>query len=383
MAHILLVDDEPSVTSALRRSLRVLRADWTVHTATSGADALELMDTQHFDVIVSDMRMPQMDGATLLAHVRERHPGTVRLILSGHTAHESLMRSVGPAHQFLAKPCEPAVLSSTIERMLDLRARLHDDRMIPILGGVQSLPKRPLIFEELIDALAEPSTPFAKTADIIQSDIALTAEVLRLANSPYFGHTGTIDSVDRAIACVGLETLHSVVLGAHTFQIVGEPSGIDLDRIWQHSLRVATMMRAIATLERWTPNETAQAFLCGLLHAVGLLFLAAAQPTTFAAHHRPSGPGSTDHETNHFGCTQFEAGAYLLGLWGFPFAIIEAIAAQPATDDAIPLAYALTIANIAAAGHNSQTTHADGRTPTEQHAHWQTECVRVGGESPS
>ena len=111
VARILLVDDEASVVDELRRSLRELRNDWTIDAALSGADALLAMDREAFDVVVSDMRMPGMNGAQLLTRVRDRHPATARLILSGFTNEEAVLCSIGPAHQFFAKPCEPSALA--------------------------------------------------------------------------------------------------------------------------------------------------------------------------------------------------------------------------------------------------------------------------------
>jgi YesN/AraC family two-component response regulator len=81
--HILFVDDEPNLIDGLRRMLRSFRQRWNIAFATSGSEALELMSQRPFDVIVSDMRMPGMDGRQLLEEVEKRHPQTVRVVLSG------------------------------------------------------------------------------------------------------------------------------------------------------------------------------------------------------------------------------------------------------------------------------------------------------------
>ena len=90
----LFVDDEPLVLSGLRRMLRNLRHDWDMSFANSGKEALALLDELNFAVVVSDMRMPEMDGATLLNEVAIRHPDVARLVLSGHAELDAIMRAV-------------------------------------------------------------------------------------------------------------------------------------------------------------------------------------------------------------------------------------------------------------------------------------------------
>ncbi|WP_050798772.1 response regulator [endosymbiont of Riftia pachyptila] len=114
--HILFVDDEPNVLAGLRRSLRTQRAEWQMAFCDGARDALELIDQTHFDAVVTDMRMPGMDGGELLNRLAEKHPDTVRIVLSGHSDQETIMRSVGPAHQYLNKPCEVDVLKRVLAR---------------------------------------------------------------------------------------------------------------------------------------------------------------------------------------------------------------------------------------------------------------------------
>jgi DNA-binding NtrC family response regulator len=110
---ILFVDDEPNVLQGLQRMLRHMRADWDMRFVDSGHAALDAMENERFDAVVTDMRMPGMDGAELLAEVRRRDSGVVRVILSGYSDAESVMRTVGPAHQFLAKPVRPRFWSTS------------------------------------------------------------------------------------------------------------------------------------------------------------------------------------------------------------------------------------------------------------------------------
>src|SRR5438093_827737 len=112
--RILFIDDETLVLQGLQRMLRSMRNDWEMEFVESGAKALERIAQVGFDVVVSDMRMPGMNGAELLAEVMKRNPKTVRLILSGHADKELILKCVGSTHQYLAKPCDPEALKATI-----------------------------------------------------------------------------------------------------------------------------------------------------------------------------------------------------------------------------------------------------------------------------
>ena len=88
MRKVLFVDDEANVILALKRMLRPLRNEWKMEFVTSGAEALGVLEKEKYDVVVTDMRMPEMDGAQLLETVREKYPGIVRIILSGFSNDE-------------------------------------------------------------------------------------------------------------------------------------------------------------------------------------------------------------------------------------------------------------------------------------------------------
>ncbi|MDJ0855264.1 MAG: response regulator, partial [Desulfobacterales bacterium] len=81
--RLLFVDDEPMVLKGLQRSLRSMRQEWEMTFAAGGREALDAMQAQPFDVVISDMRMPEMDGAQLLEVVKRDYPQVVRIILSG------------------------------------------------------------------------------------------------------------------------------------------------------------------------------------------------------------------------------------------------------------------------------------------------------------
>jgi DNA-binding NtrC family response regulator len=131
MKRILFVDDEPLVLEALRRMLRGMRQEWEMEFVTGGAAALQAMAAHPADVIVSDMRMANMNGAELLNEIMRLYPKTIRFILSGYADTEMIMQCVGGTHQFLSKPCDGETLRSLIRRTVAMDPWMNDDRVKP------------------------------------------------------------------------------------------------------------------------------------------------------------------------------------------------------------------------------------------------------------
>ena len=106
MKSILFVDDEQQILDGLKDLLRKQRKQWSMVFALGGQAALDELTQRPFDVVVSDMRMPGIDGATLLTRVKEMYPASARIILSGHADRDSIVRALPVAHQFLNRPCD-------------------------------------------------------------------------------------------------------------------------------------------------------------------------------------------------------------------------------------------------------------------------------------
>jgi DNA-binding NarL/FixJ family response regulator len=115
--RILFVDDEPQVLDGLRDLLWRQRRLWDVDFAAGGDAALLALSRQPFDVVVADLRMPGMDGATLLERVQQDHPGVARIILSGEAERATMLRALRVADHFLGKPCDLSVLMAAIEKV--------------------------------------------------------------------------------------------------------------------------------------------------------------------------------------------------------------------------------------------------------------------------
>ena len=142
LKKILCVDDEPKVLGGLERSLGF---DFDVHVASSGPEGLEILaDEGPFAVIVSDMRMPEMDGATFLQEARSRYPDTTRVLLTGYSDVQAAIRAVneGQIFRFLAKPCAPDLLRSSIQNAAEQYRLINAERELlekTVAGSVRAL----------------------------------------------------------------------------------------------------------------------------------------------------------------------------------------------------------------------------------------------------
>jgi putative nucleotidyltransferase with HDIG domain len=323
MIRIVFVDDEVNVLEAMQRTMRPMRNEWAMEFVSSGNAALESLAKSPAAVIVSDMRMPGMDGWQLLAEVKRLYPQTVRLVLSGHADPGAIMRLVGSAHQYISKPGETATLKAAIAQTQLLKHLLSTERLGALVGSVGTLPSCPRAFQEISSCLRRPNASVADAARIIRSDVAMTANLMKLVNSAFFGSRREITSVDRAVAYLGLDTVAALALGHSLFQSGGssERGGVNLEELWRHSLQTATAARAIALVEKFPPARADAAFLAGMLHDVGRVVYA-----TRGTPKASEPAGSNEDSADEINLRHAEVGAYLLGLWGFPSHIVAAVA---------------------------------------------------------
>ena len=156
--RILFVDDDPLVLQGLQRMLRSMREEWEMEFVESGPIALEAMAKSPFDVVVSDMRMPGMNGAELLNRVMKLHPNTIRFILSGHADQDLVMQCVGTTHQYLAKPCEPDALKATIRRASALGQSLQNGQLKSLVSRIERLPSLPSLYLKVVQKLQDPES---------------------------------------------------------------------------------------------------------------------------------------------------------------------------------------------------------------------------------
>lgn len=329
--RILFVDDEPNILQGLKRTLRQQRHEWDMAFAEGGAQALELLAEQPYDAVVTDMRMPGMDGAQLLHEVKNRYPDIVRFVLSGHSDLELVMRSVGPSHQYMAKPCEPELLKANLAGAFSLRKLLSSDDLRTIVTNMTSLPSLPVIYARVVEELQSEDVSLASVGKLIEQDLGMTSKVLQLVNSAYFGIGREVRSPAEAANFLGLDVLKSLVLAEGVFSQFDPEvvKALSLDAIKSRSQQVARCARVIAKAEGVDNRIVDQAFLAGLLHEMGSMVLAANSPDDYLRACDLAKQEQIDillAEKQVFNTTHAEVGAYILGLWGIDDDVVTAIA---------------------------------------------------------
>ncbi len=210
MIRMIFVDDEADLLRGIKRALRSRRKQWDMHFAASGAEALEIMEGQAFDLIVSDMRMPEMDGAQLLTHIMERHPHTVRFILSGQSDAESTLRAVGVSHQFWAKPTDIEDLTAMIDKVFAARETVRPE-IWQKMNSLQACPSPDHIHQSLAAELAKADADLQSVTNIVAGDISLSSKLVQLTNSAYFGTGNYILVPGEAVRLLGLDIVRSLM----------------------------------------------------------------------------------------------------------------------------------------------------------------------------
>jgi len=331
MRRILFVDDHTNVLQGYKRMLRPMRHEWEMEFAMSGEEALNFMSKSPFDVIVSDMRMPGMDGIELLGIIMERYPETVRIILSGHSDKEMILRSVKTTHQFLMKPCDAETIKNTIERACKLRDLLRNETLRKIATGVQGLPSLPSLYGLIIKEMQSPNASLKRVGHIISQDVSMSAKILQLVNSAFFGLPQKIADPQQATIYLGIDTLKALVLSINVFSSFTEDSDLfwfSLADMRKRSIMVGRLARDIARDETDDEKVAEEALIAGILHDVGRLIMLKIpeQCRMMMDFIERTGCDLVEAEYNVMKTSHAELGAYLLGLWGISDNVVEAVA---------------------------------------------------------
>src|SRR6185437_8519082 len=328
MKRVLLVDDEIAPLEGLRRPLNRSQSEWRMVFVDSGELAVAELEREPCDVVVADMRMPGRGGEEMLRIVSERWPHTTRIILSSYAAEQQIVRLVPLAHQYLCKPCEPDRLRQVIERCLKLQELLQEPHLRAVAGAVHQLPAIPRVYAELTQIMSSNAPTAAQVAAVVSRDTAIAAKVLHVVNSAFFGLGRSITKIEHAVAYLGFGAIRSLALSAEVFcqwPRSGTLAGFEPERLQTHVEAVAAGAYALARGSSWADD----AMLAGLMHDIGYWVLLQQCPEKLSravAIGREQGRTVIDSELSVLGTTHAEIGAYLLGLWGLPYHIIEAVA---------------------------------------------------------
>jgi putative nucleotidyltransferase with HDIG domain len=329
--RVLFVADETLLLEGLRRMLRPFQREWELHFARGGPDALDRMAEDNFDVLVADAHLQSLPTTDLLTEVRRRSPLTVRIVLAGERDRSRVLGLVSLAHRVLVLPCPADELRTAIRRACSLRDLLASPSLAAVVGRLGNVPSLPALYTRIVEELTRPDYSIEAVGDLVGQDLGMAAKLIQLANSALIGLRWPIATPAQAVRILGAEWTRSLALAAGIFSRY-DPTALrpfSIEALWEHSRRVANLAGRIATIERVPERTVREAALGGLFHDIGRLILASQLPGPYRevlGRIEAERLTTVEAERQVLGATHAEVGAYLLGLWGLPDALIEAVA---------------------------------------------------------
>ncbi len=362
------MDDEPPVLNLLQILCRQMTASWEPVFVGSGAQALRMLAEQPFDAVVSDMRMPEMNGAELLERVRDHAPRTFRVVLSGYVDPPLAVRSLKAAHQYQSKPLKFPAVESMLTRIFALDRYLADPQLQAAIGGLHRLPTPTAFHARFTRELSSTAAMADALGGLAANDVALTAKLLQLVNSAFFGPARVILTAREAAQALGAPVLRTLNSTPHAVwgQAPDQFTDFPLDRIVKHSLATGLHASRIMSLESARPETVKLAFTAGVLHDIGKIALAAATPEQHrqaVVYGLTEGVPESRAEQAVLGATHGQVGAYLLELWGIPEPVAEVVAWHHEPEQRVTAGFGpLTAVYVANILENQQTSAGGGIT---------------------
>lgn len=326
MKQILLVDDELLILKALKRILS--NTDFHVIAFESGKEALMFLENQSVDMLITDIRMPEMDGIQFLEIVKHRYPDIIRLVLSGYSDEKTIYRlfEQNLAKMCIYKPWNNDELLNIINQVFETNNALNSNCVLQVIKKIDNLPVLNNIYNELC-ILVDSNASISEIEHLLMKDQAIIADILRIANSAYMNiKTG---SIRKAISYIGLKYIKDIVLVASLPKL----QGIDklnkhiYELFYNHSMLTNKLCCLIYS--NFLAKEIPQDSSCiGLLHEVGRIILMNNFPDEYTKIIKLA---SVDKrhlyqiETDIFGVGHQIMSSYLLNWWGFPFNLVDAI----------------------------------------------------------
>ncbi|MBN1125833.1 MAG: HDOD domain-containing protein [Sedimentisphaerales bacterium] len=328
--RLLFVDDDHNVLNGLRRMLYAMKGQWKMEFVHKASDALKVMETTPYDVVVSDLRMPDMDGIQFLETVREAYPDTIRFMLSGYMDKALQTQAAQCVHQFISKPCDAEQLKVLVTRALALYDRLRSGNVTKILSRIESLPVMPDVYQEVIDMFHRPSCSLRQIGQAIAKDVGMSSKILQVVNTAFYGQETKIIDPVHAVSYLGQKAAEALIITSGVFGMLSNKKikQFSVMGLQEHCIRVGTLAREICKIHDLDEQEQETATMAGILHDAGkmVLILHFADELVEAIARSKQGTQPM-HVIEHdmLGVTHGELGGCLLDLWGLPNSIIEAV----------------------------------------------------------
>lgn len=323
MSTILIVDDEVQILKTMRRLFS--ETDYKILTAENGMDALTLLEDNPIDLIISDMKMPLMNGYQLLSTVKAKYPHIIRISLSGYADEVAMRKRVlhNIADFSIFKPWNNEKLLQNINRIFQTHSIIYSEKLTETVEKHELIKPFPMNIQRMFELInnEDEETLYAE----IEQDPYLSEKLMNVTDAAIYG--GMPGSVKQAAIYIGMHNLKCFLYWA-AVTLPSEEKAEDEDLrnlLEKHSLSTNKILLFLyeAFLHKQPPEAS---LFTGLLHNIGLLALLQDSKNQYIKDFN-----STDeivnqllfNEQERYGATHQEIGAYLLSHYDMPFPVVE------------------------------------------------------------
>lgn len=327
--EILFVDDNKGFLKIAEQAF-VDRDNWVFTYCHSGKEALDLVCKNYYDLVITDMRMKDVKGSTILEKVKEISPKTIRFIISGYSNRDYIVETVNCADQFLSKPFTVKKFDEAIRVALKSFETIDNKEFDKIGAYFDEIPTLPKLYTELTNVIQDKNSSMLDIVKVIEKDIVVTAKVMQLANSALFGNYNTITKLSSAVSKLGLQTIKSIVISKDLFHSFGKVDikTFEIHSIYKHSFLVSRLSQKIALNLNRSDEELNNLAMASMLHDIGKIILIMNKKNEYRRIMKALKTEKTNLvtlEKEILGISHAEVGAYLLKRWNMPDEIVNII----------------------------------------------------------
>ena len=229
---------------------------------------------------------------------------------------------------FLSKPLDVDELKQNIDDIINLKKDFESNTFINKLDGILELPSIPYIYIKKKKKLSSVETSFKEIGKIISEDISMTAKILQIVNSAFFGIPQKIGNVEQALKYLGFNQIKSLVLYIKIFSMLNlnVSKKTNVNMLWQHSLCSAVISSEIARLNNFPRSDVEDAYFAGLLHDIGkIILLKLDDYSDNIGYFNSEYKDVLESEKERFGIDHSQVGKYILGIWNLPENIVQCV----------------------------------------------------------
>lgn len=332
---LLFVDDDPRVLDGVENLLFDMVDVWEVDTCLGGVEALEMLKGGGYDVIVTDMCMPDMDGSLLLERVKELHPELIRFVLSGHAEVSCMMKAIPIAHQYLTKPCDSQTLIKHLENSYQLISSLKEARFSVQIGRLMELPPQPKAVLRINQIVSRENYTVGEIVCEIEKDMALATKILQVSNTAFFSRGNKCSSIGDAVIRLGQSNIQNIVMVLDASSCLSAAPEKALEDFYRGSLFLASLCREITQAVE-LKNE---AFISGAMLKIGELALQSVDNTLHSQLRKRASSFEEllSLEEEVFGIHQMNLCCYIMAFWDMPHNVVHNISSYDCSDPSVLL----------------------------------------------